>query len=328
MDTPAIQVDAIQKTYRSGWFGRHSVKALRSVSFQVEPGCIFGLLGPNGAGKTTLIKVLLGLVRKTAGNASLLGFPAGDRRGRLNVGYLPENHRIPRHLTGNSAMIYYGGLSGMAPSEVRARRPELLDRVGLARWGKMPVRKYSKGMLQRLGLAQALLHDPQLLMLDEPTDGVDPVGRTEMRAVLQELKAEGKTVFINSHLLQEIELVCDRVAILDKGLLRRVGAVAELTDLQKPNVIFTVVGPEHQTLEAFVGANIISHERFANGQIHVVLRSPDQETVNQCIDRLRTQSIDIVSVNRLKITLEQAFLQIVQNHDEPATAEIVQKPSQ
>ncbi|HBO44926.1 MAG TPA: ABC transporter ATP-binding protein, partial [Planctomycetaceae bacterium] len=256
MNHDPIEVESLAKTYRRGWFNRRPVEALRGVSFSVESGSIFGLLGPNGAGKTTLIKVLLGLVRKTGGDARLMGRPAGERRGRRDVGYLPENHRIPRHLTGNTAMTYYGGLSGLSPAEVGRRRPVLMRRVGLADWGTTSVRKYSKGMLQRLGLAQALLHDPRLLILDEPTDGVDPVGRSEMRAVLQELKAEGKTIFINSHLLQEVELVCDQVAILVHGTVRRVGRIHELTDLQKPNVTFTVVGPEPAIRECFDGADI------------------------------------------------------------------------
>ena len=244
----AIEVQNLRKTYRDGLFGRRRIEALRGISFAVQPGEIFGLLGPNGAGKTTLIKVLLGVVRRSEGEASLLGRPAGDRIGRRGVGYLPENHRIPRHHTGNTALAYYGGLSGLSAKDIRARRPHLLDVVGLASWGNTPVRKYSKGMLQRLGLAQALLHDPQVLILDEPTDGVDPVGRSEMRVVLQQLKTQGKTVFINSHLLQEVELVCDRVAILNHGRVLREGKIAELTRMSEAQVQFTLAGPEAKIL--------------------------------------------------------------------------------
>ena len=179
--------------------------------------------GAHGAGKTTLIKVLLGVVRRSAGQASLLGHPAGDRRGRIHVGYLPENHRIPRHHTGNSALSYYGSLSGLSLKEIRRRRPALLETVGLAKWGDSSVKKYSKGMLQRLGLAQAMLHEPDLLILDEPTDGVDPLGRSELRRVAA-AESAGKTVFLNSHLLQEVELVCDRVAILNHGEVLRPAA--------------------------------------------------------------------------------------------------------
>ena len=218
---PLIDVRDLRKTYRDGLFARRRVEALRGVTFQVGGGEIFGLLGPNGAGKTTLIKVLLGIVRKSGGNASLLGRTPGDRKGRRHVGYLPENHRIPAHHSGNTALEYYGSLSGLSLGEIKRRRPALLDLVGLGDWGHTSVKKYSKGMLQRLGLAQALLHEPKLLILDEPTDGVDPVGRAEMRDLWRRLKDEGKTIFINSHLLQEIELVCDRVAILVHGLVER-----------------------------------------------------------------------------------------------------------
>ena len=206
---PVIQVSDLQKTYRDGWFRRRKIQALKKVSLEVGRGEIFGLLGPNGAGKTTLIKILLGIVHKTAGEARLLGQPAGRRIGRKRVGYLPEGHRIPRHLTGNTALEYYGSLSGMSVADTRRRRAELLDMVGLSVWGRTVVTKYSKGMLQRLGLAQAMLHEPDVLVLDEPTDGVDPVGRSEIREVLNVLKDRGKTIFLNSHLLQEIELVCD-----------------------------------------------------------------------------------------------------------------------
>jgi ABC-type Na+ transport system ATPase subunit NatA len=204
--TAAIAIHDLEKIYRHGLFGRKKIPALKGVSLEVPPGEVFGLLGPNGAGKTTLIKVLLGIVRKSSGSATLR--PA--EIARRQVGYLPEHHRIPHHLTGDTALEYYGSLSGMSQSEIRRRRPDLLKRVGLATWGKTPVKKYSKGMLQRLGLAQAMIHDPQLLILDEPTDGVDPVGRAEIRDVLSELRRQGKTVFLNSHLLQEVELVCDR----------------------------------------------------------------------------------------------------------------------
>ena len=218
-----------RKTYVEGFFRRKRQPALKGVSLRVERGEIFGLLGGNGAGKTTFIKTLLGIIRKTAGEARLLGFPAGDRRGRKLVGYLPENLRVPRHLTGYTALEYYGNLSNVPTRSIRQRRGPLLEKVGLAERAKDPVRTYSKGMLQRLGLAQAMLHDPELFILDEPTDGLDPLARSQVRGYLTELKRQGKTIFLNSHILQEVELICDRVAILDKGVLRRVANVAEIT---------------------------------------------------------------------------------------------------
>src|SRR5204863_4264972 len=193
------------------------------VSLTVERGHIFGLLGQNGAGKTTLIKILLGITRLTAGNASLLDEPAGSAAVRRRVGYLPEDHRFPDYHTGASLLDFYGALLDV-PRRERARRiPEALEQVGLRGRMDYKIRTYSKGMKQRLGIAQALFHDPEVVFLDEPTDGVDPVGRREIRAIMARLKGEGKTLFLNSHLLGEVELVCDRVGILQEGELVREG---------------------------------------------------------------------------------------------------------
>ncbi|MCA9174271.1 MAG: ABC transporter ATP-binding protein, partial [Planctomycetales bacterium] len=206
-----IEIQDLEKRYRGSWF-RAGYHALRGVTLDVRPGEIFALLGPNGAGKTTLIKVLLGIVRKSSGEARLLGSPAGHQASRRKVGYLPEHLRLPRHHTAETALALLGKLSGMSNADIHARRDDVLQRVGLSKWADVPLRKYSKGMLQRLGLGQALLHEPELLILDEPTDGLDPVGRRSVRTVLESLRSEGKTIFINSHLLQEVELFCDRIA--------------------------------------------------------------------------------------------------------------------
>jgi ABC-2 type transport system ATP-binding protein len=313
---PAIDIHDLRKTYRDGLFRRRSVEALKGVSFQVGQGEIFGLLGPNGAGKTTLIKVLLGVVRRTSGQATLLGRPAGDRIGRRRVGYLPEHHRIPRHHTGNSALFYYGQLSGLSRAQIRSKMPELLAAVGLADWGRTSIRKYSKGMQQRLGLAQALLHDPDVLILDEPTDGVDPVGRSEMRALLQRLKAQGKTIFLNSHLLQEVELVCDRVAILDHGLVRQIGSVADLTqrrggNRQELEVQFTLVGAEAAIRGALSTRTLTELRPAADGRHECRLRAADQSDVDGTIDDLRRGGISIVALSHGRQTLEEAFLKIL-----------------
>ncbi len=311
MSTAAIDVQNLRKTYRDGLLSRRAVEALRGVSLAVERGEIFGLLGPNGAGKTTLIKVLLGIVRRTAGEASLLGRPAGSRLARKQVGYLPENHRIPRHHTGNSALMFFGSLSGLSRREIRQRRGPLLETVGLARWGQTPIRKYSKGMLQRLGLAQALLHDPQLLILDEPTDGVDPVGRSEMRTLLQSLKAQGKTIFINSHLLQEVELVCDRVAILDHGDLLHQGPIAALTVRADAQARFTVAAREDALSRALDDSPGVESRSLGGDQFEVLLKTNEQTTIDGTIDRLRKQGVSLVSLSRGRQTLEEAFLDIL-----------------
>jgi ABC-2 type transport system ATP-binding protein len=217
-----IETEHLVKTY-----GR--IEALKGVTVRVEKGQIYGLLGQNGAGKTTLIKVLLGIVRKTEGNAVLLDQPAGSAAVRRRVGYLPEDHQFPGYHTGYSLMDFYGQLYGVPKDDRRRKIPETLELVGIAGRMNSKIRTYSKGMKQRLGIAQSLMHDPEVIFLDEPTDGVDPLGRREIRELMQRLKEKGHTIFLNSHLLGEVELICDRVAILQKGELIKEGTIAELT---------------------------------------------------------------------------------------------------
>lgn len=312
---PVIDIHELRKTYHDGVFARRRVEALRGVTFQVGAGEIFGLLGPNGAGKTTLIKVLLGIVRRSGGNASLLGYPPGHRQGRRQVGYLPENHRIPAHHTGNTALEYYGGLSGLSLGEIKRRRPALLDLVGLGQWGKTSVKKYSKGMLQRLGLAQALLHDPKLLVLDEPNDGVDPVGRAEMRALWRRLKDEGKTIFINSHLLQEIELVCDRVAILVHGLVERVGPIDVITAQAELEMTWTLIGNQADIRAVLQLGAAVPLAAINDGQVRVSLTAADQAAIDRHVDALRARGVSIVSMSPGRKTLEEAFLDTVRKGD-------------
>jgi ABC-2 type transport system ATP-binding protein len=222
----AVQVQDLVKDYGRG------IVALRGVSLEVAAGQIYGLLGPNGAGKTTLVKILLGIVRKTAGNAQLLGRPAGDVQVRYRVGYLPEDHQFPGYHSAWSLLDFYGQLYGLNRKERQRRIPQVLEMVGLLPRGRSKIRTYSKGMKQRLGVAQALLHEPEVIFLDEPTDGVDPVGRRDIREMMARLREQGRTIFLNSHLLGEVELICDRVAILRQGELIREGTVHELTRQQ------------------------------------------------------------------------------------------------
>ncbi len=307
----AIEVCDLTKSYRSGLL-RRPFEALRGVSLRVDRGEIFGLLGPNGAGKTTLIKVLLGIVRRSGGSASLLGRSAGDRVGRMKVGYLPENLRIANHHTALTALEYYGKLSGLSWSEIKSERFRLLEIVGLADRSRESVKRFSKGMLQRLGLAQALLHDPELLILDEPTDGLDPVGRSQVRNVLTRLRAEGTTIFLNSHLLQEVELICDRVAILDRGIVKAVGDVHELSNQQTEGVeLEIVVAATVDAVRASLGQRDIANcQTNRDGTHRVVLQLADQAGVDRCIDDLRASGISIVGLSRRRVTLEDAFLKL------------------
>jgi len=304
-----IDIHEVEKEFRSGF--RKRVRALCGVSFQVGKGEIFGLLGPNGAGKTTIIKVLLGIVRRSGGKASLLGFPAGDRRGRRRVGYLPENLRLPRHQTARTALEFYGRLSGLSRTEIRRKTDPLLEQVGLLGRDRESVGRFSKGMSQRLGLAQALLHEPDVLILDEPTDGLDPVGRNQIRNILQRLKDEGRTVFLNSHLLQEVELVCDRVAILDQGKLRFEGTIAELTPAEFSELELVLVGDEQQARSALGSRDIKEFQKTADDSIQALVMVNDQDDINQLIDDLRLAGIGISHVTIRRKTLEDAFIELV-----------------
>ncbi|HEY6065243.1 MAG TPA: ABC transporter ATP-binding protein, partial [Thermoanaerobaculia bacterium] len=197
-----IEAEGLRKVYRSR-FGTRRVTALDGIDLSVGPGEVFGLLGPNGAGKTTAVKILLGLTRPTEGSARLFGVPVADPKSRRRVGYLPEGHRFPGYLTARQTLSIFGRMSGMDRAALKPRIPELLARVRLSDWADVKVKKFSKGMTQRLGLASALVHDPEVLLLDEPTDGVDPVGRREIRDLLRDEAARGRAILLNSHLLSE-----------------------------------------------------------------------------------------------------------------------------
>ena len=213
----AIDLNHISKTYR------RRVQALQDISLSVQRGEVFGLLGPNGAGKSTLIKIMMTVVSPTRAKGTILGQPVGHKATLARVGYLPEHHRFPRYLTGRQTLEFFGALSGVDRSTRKRRAAELVETVGMTSWADRKVGEYSKGMMQRIGLAQALINDPDLVLLDEPTDGVDPVGRRDIRDVLMRMKSLGKTVFINSHLLSELEMICDRVAILVGGKVATAG---------------------------------------------------------------------------------------------------------
>lgn len=210
--------------------GQPAKTALEGVTLQVAHGETFGLLGPNGAGKTSLQKILLGLIRPTSGRATVLGGAPEDTRARARIGYLPENPYFYTYLTGREFVEFCGGLFGLSGKALRNRATELLDRVGMAHAENTQLRKYSKGMLQRVGVAQALVNDPEVVFLDEPMSGLDPVGRRELRDIILDLKREGKTIFFNSHILSDVEALCDRVGILHAGKLVACGSVRELTE--------------------------------------------------------------------------------------------------
>ena len=315
LDNYVIQVETLTKNYRQNWLRHRVIEALRNVSFGVRRGEIFGLLGPNGAGKTTMVKVLLGIVRKTVGSASLMGYHTGSRKARRHVGYLPEQLRIAPHHTANTALAYYARLSGMSTLLIKQRIEPILDRVGLDDCHRLSVKNYSKGMIQRLGLAQALLHNPQLLILDEPTDGLDPIGRSKVRTILNELREEGCTVFLNSHLLQEVELICDRVAILNRGTLRFVGTIGEATAKMEAtrqlHVVIELQGTESVIRKAFATRNLTNWSEIHSNRYSLTVRMEDQKDVDGLVDALRRRGLSIINLAPKRASLEEAFLEML-----------------
>lgn len=312
MATPALSVSSLSKTYRTGFLRRSGVQALDGVSLAVEEGAIFGLLGPNGAGKTTLVKSLLGLVHPTGGTARLFGQPAGTPAARQRIGFVPENHRFPGFFTATQTLHAYGRLADV-PRAARAERiPALLDRLDLDGRGDSKVKTFSKGMLQRLGLAQALLNEPDLLFLDEPTGGVDPVGRRAIRDIVVELRDEGKTIFLNSHLLSEVEKVCSQIAILRDGSLVRQGRVETLTAVER--VYDLVATPLPEALREAPDLPLSpapSGSAPAPDLAQYRVRAEDRATLNAVLDRLRGADVQIESITPLRQSLEDYFIDVV-----------------
>jgi ABC-2 type transport system ATP-binding protein len=302
--TAAIETSGITKVFRP-LFRRGEIRAVEDISLRVEPGTTFGLLGPNGAGKTTFVKMLLAVVRPTSGSARILGRDVREAESRRPIGYLPENHRFPAYMTGASMLDFFGALSGMDRRDRKKRIPELLAAVKLEAWGGVRLRKYSKGMLQRLGLAQAMLHSPSLLVLDEPTDGVDPIGRREIRDILQRLEERGVTVFINSHLLAEVELLCRDVAILHRGRLALTGKVKDLTEgggyrVSAVNVPELLVEELRRKASACAARDGLFEFQYAT-----------REAANEAVDALRAERCDIDAIARTVSTLEEVFVRTV-----------------
>ena len=297
-DAPVVVVEELEKRYGA-------TRALAGVSLAVGRGEVFGLLGQNGAGKTTLVKVLLGMLAPSAGTATLLGRPAGSPPARRLVGYLPEDHRLPEYHTGPSLLDFYGALQGLPKHDRRRRAAELLDLLGLAGRDRLRIRGYSKGMRQRLALAQALLHRPRVLFLDEPTDGVDPVGRKQIRELLLAERDRGTTIFINSHLLGEVEQLCDRVAILRRGTIVRSGRVAELS------------GDKSSWLVAFdrdppvgwqpVGGRLLP---AADGRLRFELEPTDPAGLDGFLAAAAAAGLGLRHLERERDTLEDLYLRL------------------
>jgi len=309
-----VETTGLTKVYSSA-FGNKKVQALTDLDLTVAPGTIFGLLGPNGAGKTTLVKLLLGITYPTVGSAKLLGQNINNYKIKSKVGYLPENHKYPPYLTGGEVMNFFGKLSGLDSRYLDKRIDELLDMMKLLKWKKTKVKAYSKGMMQRLGLAQAMINDPEVIFLDEPTDGVDPIGRKEIRDILLEFKKQSKTIFLNSHLLSEVEMITDRVGILNKGKLLREGTVSELTEKKEEYLLSMDEKADVSSIDD-INNKIIT--KLNEGRYS--LRVSDTAELNKIIDGLRNKGIMINEIIKHKNTLEEMFISVIQESEKEGAA--------
>ncbi len=299
----AVDISGVEKTYR----GR--VQALRGVSLQVPEGSIFGLLGPNGAGKSTLVKILTTIIRPTRCRGSLLGSPVGHKPTLRKVGYLPEHSRFPAYLTGRQVIGYAAGLGGVRVTSEEV--DDLLDLVGMSGGAEdRAIKTYSKGMVQRIGLAQALVNSPRLVILDEPTDGVDPEGRYHMRNILQKLRDDGVTVFVNSHLLGELEALCDSIAILKEGQVVRQGALSDLTAGSRGFQVAVEGSLPEEAASRIRGLGHSVSER------EITLQGADPGPLQVVLDALRAAGVVILEVRKSHQSLEDLFMEsIVEKQD-------------
>jgi ABC-2 type transport system ATP-binding protein len=298
----AIEILGLAKTYQVGFWRKRPKCALRPLHLSVEEGEIFGFLGPNGAGKTTTLKLLMGLVYPSAGSARILGSEINDPRMKAQIGFLPEQPYFYDYLTAAELLEYYAQLSGVAARDRKRRAGEVLVQVGLPNVSGTQLRKFSKGMLQRVGIAQAILHNPRVLFFDEPMSGLDPIGRREVRDLMEELKHDGKTVFFSTHILSDAEALCDRVAIVHQGELRGVGAVADLTSSIEGRVEVVWHG---NTVPAAV-KNLAPACHVTGDTVRAVVPEASQDAL---IDALRRERLHIASVTPLRTSLEEYFVQ-------------------
>lgn len=306
----AIEIKNLVKNYRS-------VTAVNDISLDVYEGEIFGFLGPNGAGKTTTIKTLLGLIFPTSGETLVLGKPAGDIDVKVKVSYLPESPYFYEHMTAKEVVGFYGTLFGLSGDALNKRVDYLLDMVGLSSAGTKPLRAFSKGMLQRVGIAQALINDPKVLFFDEPTSGLDPIAHRDIRDLIVHLKNEGRTIFLSSHQLSDVELVCDRVSILYRGKIQRMGSVNELIAGGSVEIVADNVKGDTTALKA-LSTNI---EEI--GSKLIIKTHASNESKNKVIDWVRTNKGEIVSVTETRRTLEDIFYETVHEDGTNAPKESV-----
>lgn len=309
----ALQILGLAKSYPVGFWRKSLKPALRPLHLAVEEGETFGFLGPNGAGKTTTLKLLMGIVFPTSGSAMILGRHFLDPEVKRQIGFLPEQPYFYDYLSAPELLEYYAQLSGVPRTERQKRIPALLERVGLGDVGKKQLRKFSKGMLQRVGIAQAIIHEPKIVFLDEPMSGLDPAGRREIRELIQSLKDEGKTVFFSTHILSDAETLCDRVAVIHKGELRGIGVVEDLKS-QRAGKAEVVWHGAH----ALESVSALLQEKHVTGDtVRAVISGTDSDLL---LEKLRQSGARIVSLAPLHGTLEDYFLAHTSEPKEKVTA--------
>jgi ABC-2 type transport system ATP-binding protein len=312
----AVETTDLTKDYRLGFFRKRPKRALDGLNLQVEAGEVFGLLGPNGAGKTTTLKLLLGLIFPTRGTARILGKGSGDVSARSQIGYLPENPYFYVHLTAREFLNYVAELFGLTRDERRRRVGQLLERVGLESSRDVPLGKFSKGMVQRVGIAQALINDPQLIFLDEPMSGLDPLGRREVRDLILDLRKQGKTVFFSTHILSDAETLCSRVAILNRGRLQGCG---DLRDILQLGVSSTEIVVEQPTPELLGELESKCESVVATGDRVRLVVSKEADAA-WVMERILRAQARLVSLNPVKLSLEDFFLTQI-GADQPSQAD-------
>jgi ABC-2 type transport system ATP-binding protein len=298
----AIEILGLEKTYSAGFWRKRPKCALHPLQLTVEDGEIFGFLGPNGAGKTTTLKLLMGLVFPTAGSARILGREWTDPEVKAQVGFLPEQPYFYDYLTAHELLEYYGQLSGVPAKQRKQRVEQTLHHVGLRDVQGVQLRKFSKGMLQRVGIGQAILHDPKLVFFDEPMSGLDPMGRREVRDLMEQLKHQGKTVFFSTHILSDAEALCDRVAIIHKGELRGVGAVEDLTSSVQGKVEVIWQGTQVPATIKALGAEC----HVTGDRVRAVIAENQQDAM---IDALRRERLRLVAITPVRTSLEAYFVE-------------------
>ncbi len=307
----AIEILGLEKTYRVGFWAKRLKRALHPLHLSVEEGEIFGFLGPNGAGKTTTLKLLMGLVFPSAGSARILGRDWTDPEVKAQIGFLPEQPYFYDHLTAHELLNYYAQLSGVAAKERSRRVESTLQRVGLPNVKGVQLRKFSKGMLQRVGIAQAILHDPRVVFFDEPMSGLDPIGRREVRDLMEQLKHEGRTVFFSTHILSDAEALCDRVAIIHQGELRGIGAVEDLTSSVQGKVELIWQGTQVPASMKALGADC----HITGDTVRAII---DERQQDAAIDALRRERLRLIALTPMRTSLEAYFVEKLQRAETTA----------